>query len=383
MVFRIENRGDRGLLVAVRQPWPASLDFEADTLEVRVEPGEVVRAALSVTPSRRGRVNVAPAEIDAWFPQGLARRRWDLPEQARISVYPNLEMLAQYETLRRSHALRQLGIHRMRMIGAGREFDQLREYVPDDDYGDINWKATARHRRPITNVYQAERSQDVLICLDCGRMMGNPVLAARQAQPPSPADDRARRGVPLTALDKAIDAAMMLAHVCNRQGDRVGLVLFREAVHRFLKPANGAAAMTRLLQELIDTQPEGVFPSYAALASAIRVNHKRRSLIFVFTDLNDPQLAANLAEVMPLLSARHVVAVVSLRDPLLDRVAEGPAPDRRALYQALAARELANERQAHARELAKANVQVLEADADSLTLEVVNRYLSIKTRQLI
>ena len=59
--------------------------------------------------------------------------------------------------------------------GAGREFYELRDYTPDDDYRDVNWMATARHCRPISNVYQAERSRDVIICIDCGRMMGNPL----------------------------------------------------------------------------------------------------------------------------------------------------------------------------------------------------------------
>lgn len=363
-VFRIENRGTRPVVVAVRQPWPPSLEGETARAEVHVGPGEVVRTAVSATPNERGRVALPPTEVDIRYPLGWARRRWDIAPGQSLSVYPDLQSLYEYDVLRRHRALQQLGVHRRRMVGAGREFEQLREYVPDDDFRHINWKATARRRTPITNVYQPERSQDVLVCLDCGRMMGNPVGEG-------------------TALDRAIDAAIMLAHVANRHGDRIGLALFRETVHLFLKPKGGAKAVQRVIEELVDTTHEPLFPSYAALAQAIRIGQKRRAMVFLFTDLNDPQLAADLAAVLPLVARRHVFVVVSLRDVLLDRVAAGPAQGRRGVYRVLAARHLADERDARSRDLIKHGVQVLDADADALTMEVVNRYLEIKTRQLL
>jgi uncharacterized protein (DUF58 family) len=362
--YRVENRGSSTVWVCVHQPWPDTFDSEERQLDVRVEPGEAVIATLSVTPRRRGRVMVEPAAIDVRSGLGLARRRWTALGETALSVFPNLKGLNEYEALRRAHALTRYGIHNVRMIGAGREFDQLRDYVPDDDFGNINWKATARHRKPITNLYQAERSQDVMLCVDCGRMMGNPTGQG-------------------TALDRAVDACLMLSHVANRSGDRVGLALFRESVTRFLKPAAGAVALSRIVQELVDAHPQGVFPSYSALATAMRAQHPRRSIVFIFTDLNDPQLVANLVDVVPLMSRRHVVVVVGLYDPLLRRMSEGPASDRRELYQVIAAGELSRERQSNALKLAQAGVSVLESDATALTLEVINRYLSIKQRQMV
>ncbi|MBI4585988.1 MAG: DUF58 domain-containing protein [Planctomycetes bacterium] len=363
-VFRIENRGSRSMAVFIRQPWPASFEARENSAEVEARPGESVLVALSAIPRRRGRIAIPATEISLRSRAGLAVRRWSVGGEAALSVYPNLRSLYEYDVLRRHHALRQVGIHRMRMVGAGREFEQMREYLPDDDFRDINWKATARCRRPITNVYQAERSQDLILCLDCGRMMGNPVGSG-------------------TALDRAVDASIMLAHVASRQGDRVGLALFRESVQLFLKPKAGALAIHRIIEELVEVTAAGVFPSYAALINALRAKHKRRSMVFLFTDLNDPQLAANMAEVLPLVSRRHVLVAVSLRDALLDRIASGPAADTRDLYRVLAARQLASERDARARELAQRGVQVLEVDANSISMEVINKYLEIKMRQLV
>lgn len=361
--YRIENRGKSLIILSLRQIWPDSFSAETDNFEVKVAPGEVVRAALTATPQQRGRIEMPAAEIDIRFSSGWAKRRSNL-EPEYISVYPDLKSLVDYDTLRRNRALRQFGIHKLRLVGAGREFEQLREYMPDDDFRDVNWKATARRNRPVTNVYQAERSQDVLVCIDCGRMMGNPV----------------GKGV---ALDYAIDASIMLSYVSNRQGDRVGLVLFKDVVNLFLKPQGGIKATNRIIEELVDAVPEGIFPSYTALVGALRKSNKRRSMIFLFTDLNDPQLAANLADVLPLVSRRHIFVVISLRDPLLDMVANGPAANNEDVYKILAARQLVSERDARSRELVKTGVKVLEADADSISLKVLNTYLSIKTRQLL
>ncbi len=362
--FRITNRSAYELVVELRQMWPDSIEAKTDSIEIAVQAGEVVEAALMATPRVRGTLQVPPAEVEVRRRGDWARHRWTLGDGAVVRVFPSLSGMSEYEALRRHHAFSAAGMHRQRLVGSGREYDQLRDYLPDDDFRDINWKATARNRRPITNTYQAERSQDVLLCLDCGRMMGNPVGIG-------------------TALDRSVDAAILLAHVASRQGDRVGLALFRDVVHRFIRPAAGISAVNRIIEELVDAQPEGVFPSYSALMSALQTHQSRRSMVFLFTDLNDPQLVSNLAEVLPLARRRHVLAIISLRDPALDRVAGGPADERREVYQVLAARHLATERATYRRELQKIGAQVLEADADALSLQLLNTYLSIKARQLL
>jgi len=364
LAFRVRNLAHRTVTIAIRQPWPPSFKAESNLLDVTVEAGQETVVAVAVTAGRRGRVAIAPFQIDIRFPTNMARWRTTHDDQTVLTVYPNLQAIAHYDVLRRHHALGRLGIHQTRMVGSGREFDQLREYLPDDNYGDVNWKATARRRQLVTNVYRSERSQDVILCLDCGRMMGNPLATG-------------------TVLDQAIDASSMLTHVCTRWGDHVGLVLFQDTVTCYIKPTGTGRATGRIMQELVNATPQGVFPSYSKLVSAVRTAQKRRGMIFVFTDLNDPQLAANLTSVLPLISRRHVVVVISLRDPMLGRVASGPATDRQDVCRILAARHLANERATRIRELVKANVQVLEVDADSITIDVINTYMAIKMRQLV
>lgn len=363
-VYVVENRGEQGVAVRIRQPWPDSFSPPAGESVVFVQPGEAVELVLSATPRVRGRISVPSTQIEVSLPSAWGLKRWNQNIGEKISVYPDLQRLLEYDALRHHRSLRHLGIHRHRMIGSGREFDQLREYVRDDDYRNIEWKATARRHRPITIVHQAERSQDLVLCIDASRLMGNP--AGEE-----------------TFLDKAADCCTLLAHIASEQGDRVGLLLFRETVLRFQRPRQGKGAVLRIIEELVDLEVQGVFPSYAAWADALQTQQKKRSMIFLFTDLNDPQLAADLVQVVPVVARRHVLVIVSMRDPLLDKVASGPAMNRNQVYQVLAARELADERAIRRRELHKAGVHVLDVDHPSLIISTVNSYLQIKSRQLV
>jgi uncharacterized protein (DUF58 family) len=363
-IYVIENRSDERIICRLDQEWPATFSATQKRAEVLIEPGEMVELALEATPQARGRTPLPPTQVEIRFPSAWVVSRWLQDAHQTIAIYPDLQQLAEYDTLLHAHLLGQLGIHRHRQLGGGREFDQLRNYVPDDDYRQIDWKATARKQKPITVVHRTERSQNLLLCVDCGRLMGNP----------------AGNG---TYLDKATDACTLLAHVADRGGDQVGLLLFRDSVLKFLPPKHGKTAVLRIIDSLVDLDAQPVFPSFAAWAEAVQIRNRKRSMIFLFTDLGDPQLSADLVATVPVIARRHVVVVISIRNPTLDQVADGPAAERADIYRILAARTLSDERAARTRQLVQAGVQVLDVDHPSLLVKTVNKYLDIKARQLL
>lgn len=361
--YRIENPSARSMVITLEQPLPEGLSGSVWRIHLAVAPRESVLTAFAITPVARGPLELAPAAVSVRLKLPWAVRRSTGPVPPAIRIYPDLKSIRRFEVLRRHHALALMGLHRRRVLGSGREFEQLRDYLPDDDCRDINWKSSAHHQRLITNVFQVERRQDVLLCVDCGRMMAGPI---------------GKR----TMLDCAIEAAVMLGHVVVRQDDQVGAVVFRDSVTAFVKASGSTPAMRRVLDALTDCQAQMVYPSYAAMASAIRVRQNKRCMIFIFTDINDPQLAENLWEAVVLLGHRHLVTVVSLRDPLLDRIAAGPTTTSDQFFQALAARKLVTERNSCKLKLTMAGANLIEADADTLTLDAINAYLAIKSRQM-
>jgi hypothetical protein len=72
----------------------------------------------------------------------------------------------EYQLLARRGRLLETGIRLSRLVGVGTEFESLRDYLPDDEFRRINWKATARRGKPISCQYQVDRSQNLIIMLE-------------------------------------------------------------------------------------------------------------------------------------------------------------------------------------------------------------------------
>ena len=170
-----------------------------------------------VLPVHRGEYMLGPIAARCRGPLGLGwrERRWSLIE--RVKVYPNLLAVQSYESLARRGRLEEIGLKVARRFGGGTEFEQLRDYTPDDEYRRINWKATARRHRIVSVDYRTERSQNVFLLLDSGRLMSTPIpieLPGRSAakRVSSPA---------LTRFDYAVNASLLIAFVAQQAGDRL------------------------------------------------------------------------------------------------------------------------------------------------------------------
>lgn len=364
VVFTISNPSRRPVIVNVDMQWP--VDFTCTKNASRLVVGAQSHGACEFVglPRKRGLMSFAPSIVTATFAVPWAVVRFQAPVSDSVRIYPDMTAVRQYESLRRHRALGLAGVHRRRLLGSGREFEQLRDYLPDDEFRDINWRASAHHQRLISNLYQIERRQDVLICMDTSRLMARP------------SGDR-------TTLDYAVSAAILLAHVVGVERDNIGLMVFRDLVSGYVRPASGEAAKNRIIEKVVEAHSEPVFPSFFGLASAIRSRQPRRGMVFIFTDLNDPQLVENLRLAAPAIAQRHIVTVFSLRDPLLSAVADSGAATVVGAAQVLAARSLSLERESSLGELSRAGVVVIESNADALNLSVINHYLSIRTRQLV
>src|SRR5207245_2570322 len=194
------------------------------------------------------------------------------------------------------------GYRAKRLPGAGREFSHYRDYTVDDDYRQVNWKATARRGKPITAVHESEHSQDIIFCLDIGRMMA------------------ARVGT-LTKLDHAINAVLMLTHVSQTFQDNVGLLVFSHTVHLWLPPAKGKAQHARFLQALYSVKPELCYVSYREAFSYLIAHHHKRALTLVFTDLLDAVVSRDYLDAAALLRRFHLPVTLAVADVPLQKLA--------------------------------------------------------------
>ncbi len=242
-------------------------------------------------------------------------------------------------------------------LGLGTEFELIREYAPDDDIRQVNWKATARAGRPMSNQYRVEQDRDVIALVDMGRLMSAPV------------GDRTR-------LDVAVDVMTALGLVADELGDRFGVIAFDDAIQRRVAPRrNGGAAAVRAC---FDVQPRSVDSDFAAAFDA--VGGSKRALVLVLTDLLDASAAASLVAAVPTLARRHAVVVASVRDPDIAAMTRRDPSTAFAVYEAsVAASVLAARDQAAAR-LSAVGATTVDDTPDGLSAACVEAYLSLKAR---
>jgi uncharacterized protein (DUF58 family) len=322
------------------------------------------RLVLPLVPTRRGRVVVEHAWVRVAGPLGLLAAVVRLPLGARAVVVPDVRPV--HRTALRFATDRELraGLKIERYAGDGSEIEALRDHTPGDDPRAIDWKSSARHRRLIARQHRAERNHQVVLAVDGGRLLGEPVA-----------------GVP--KLDHALTAALLLAYVSLRAGDRVGLYSFAGAPGIWLEPRSGPAAfpaLQRAAGEVPYAEAETSFTlGLATLAGRLR----RRSLVVVLSDFVDATGAALLVESLSRLASRHAVVFVALSDPALAAAAEERPDGMLGLHRAVVAADLLREREVVLGELRLRGIRPIDAPPSRVSPELLNAYLEIKRREKI
>jgi uncharacterized protein (DUF58 family) len=344
----VADPGGRG--VRVRQARPAEIVLDPQEAAGGLEATLVAR--------RRGRLALPPAAVRVTGPLGLATYDHTAGEDVELLVYPDLPAARRLALAVRSGRFRDTGHQSRGPLGLGTEFESIRDYLPDDDIRQVNWPATARLGRAMSNQYRVEQDRDVICVIDCGRLMAAPLSAGA------------------TRLDAAIDAATAVGLVADELGDRCGTVAFDAVVHRRLSPRRrGGDALVRAVYDL---QPASVDSDYEL---AFRnVASSKRALVIVFTDLIEEVAARSLVQAVPVLARRHEVVVAGVIDPDLDALLRAQPERELDVYRAAAALDVLAARERAATRVRGAGARVLETAPAALAQACVAAYLSAKAR---
>jgi uncharacterized protein (DUF58 family) len=358
----LRNPGYRRQRGVVRDEYPEGFEAIGNVSAFDLAPRSEWEMTYHVIPKNRGDFEFLDIYVRLLGPLGLVVRQYKINAKQHAKVYPNLLDMRRYEIgLRREHAV-QPGLRLARIRGRGTEFESLREYVPDDEFRSVDWKATARRGRMVTRQYQQERSQNVLIVLDCGRIMG-PVISG------------------LTRLDHSINASMMLAHMAAAKGDKVGLMAFGEDIISYSPPKSGKAQTLSLLRLAYNLQDAAGDSNYYRAVPYLSRKWTRRSLMVFFTDLVDAESSKPLISQVASLTKKHLCMVVLMTDPTVVEAAHTVSPnDPQDAFRAAAARQVMQARKQAAARLVRAGAIVLDVPPEKFTPSVVNEYLSVKAR---
>ena len=363
VTVRITTTARRTLRLLIRQRWPDLVEPRSSVVQALVRPGEALAVDMHPRGIARGTATVEPVYVAATI-RGLVERIVPAGDTSTVHVLPNLHTVGRMHKRLNHYALRSLGARQSPRIGKGREFDRLRDYVRDDDYRDIAWKASARHGRLIVREFRMERSQDILLCLDRGHRM-----AARVEQ--------------ITRLDHAVNASVLISYICNRMEDKTGIVAFDTAVDKGL-PAGRGAAHLRMITAYV-TQLEAAYrhTDYLALAASLRRRLHHRTLILILTVLPEREERFDLLRAVDMLAPQHLPLFVTLTDRDLRAQAELLPSNDEELARTLVARDLWLGRAELTRELRARGAMVVESTAVDWGVDAVNAYIDVKRRQLL
>ena len=345
--------------VEVRQAQPPDFTIEPPTAWGRLDASVIAR--------RRGAHRLPPVAARRHGPLGLGTCTFDADGGADLLVYPDVFAAQRMVIALRRGQFRDPGLRTRGPLGLGTEFESVRDYLPDDDVRQINWQATARVGRPMSNQYRVEQDRDVVCLLDAGRLMAAPVVSASIAT-----GDASR----ITRLDAAVDAVTMVALVADELGDRCGVTVYDSDIRRRLAPRRaGGKAVVRAV---LDVEPTIVDSDHDLAFRA--VGGVKRALIVVCTDLVDEAAARSLLDAVPVLARRHAVVVASVRDPDLDTTLRRAPQTPRDVYSAAVALDVLDGRARVIERLRHLGATVVEAPPAALGEACVRAYLRLKSR---
>jgi uncharacterized protein (DUF58 family) len=378
VILRIENHSALAfhaeLIDTVPGDWRARFqhDVDPDTgpprILVDVAPHAWEERSYAVHPRQRGDavVGTVYAKLQSWF--RLAERWMQADLRQTIRVYPNLaesRRLTLY--LIRS---RQVQMERRLKFqtGKGREFESLREYRPGDEKRDICWTATARRGKLVTKTYQHERSQSVMLVVDAGRLM----LARSSSDVES-----------WTKLDHAISAALALAQVAMRSGDRAGLLAYGRKLQARLSPGRGSGQFRVMLDSLAVVRGELSEAAHSLAADTLLLTQSRRGLVLWLTDLAETAATPEVIEAAARIARRHLLLFVAMGQPLLKSVLAEKPQTAHEMYRYTAAAEMVQRRELLLGRLRQQGALVLDLDPAAVAPAVVNEYLRVKEQGLL
>ena len=353
----VANPGRRPLRAVVRDAWQPSLQASGK-VRVQIPAGGQVAVHTTLAPTRRGDKAAGRVTVRSLGPLGLAARQASRAVPWTVRVLP--PFLSRKHLPEKLAVLRQLdGQHRSLVRGGGTEFDSLREYVIGDDVRSIDWRSSARRAEVLVRTWRPERDRRIIIVLDTGRTSAGRVAGAPR-------------------LDTYLDAALLLAAIAARAGDRVDLIAVDRQVRARVVGASRTQVLARMTDAMAVLEPELTESDGGLIASTLLAVARQRCLVVIMTDLNATALELGLLPAIPFLAARYRLLVAAVADPRVSEMAAA-RDDAASVYQAAAAERARAERARLAARLSQAGVDVVDAPPERLPAALADAYLGLKS----
>ncbi len=362
--IHVENRYSFPVNMGIIDEVPVQFQRRDTWFGVKLKSGEHKTIAYQLRPVKRGEYAFGILHLYVRSPLGWIERRYRMGRPETLSVYPSFIQMKKYETMAISQRLSDYGIKRMRRIGHSMEFDQIKSYVPGDDFRTLNWKATARQGHLMVNSYIDERAQQIYCIIDKSRAMRMPFNG-------------------LSLLDYAINASLALAKVVMLKEDKAGLITISDRKGAVVPADRKAGQLNRIMEVLYKEKTRYLESDMEMLYSTVRQTIKHRSLLVFFTNYESLSGMKRQLPFLKRMARFHALVVVFFENTELRQLSDKPAKDVEEIYLHTVAAKFAYEKKQIVRELNLHGIQTILTPPEDLTVKTINKYLEIKAKQYL
>lgn len=315
-------------------------------------------------PTERGEYFFGNLNVFASSPLRLVSKRFSFANNQEVPTYPSYIQLRKYDLMAFSNSFAQYGLKKIRRIGHTMEFEQIKEYVQGDDIRTINWKATAKRDQLMVNQFQDEKSQNVYMIIDKGRVMKMPFNG-------------------LSLLDYAINATLVLSNVILKKHDKAGIVAFSKKVENRVVAEKRQSQMQLILENLYNIKTDFFESDFSRLYVDIKNKINQRSLLILYTNFETLDGLHRQLPYLKGMAKNHLLLIVFFNNTELNELIDKKANNVQEIYDKVIAEKFAFEKRLIVNELRKYGIYSVLTQPENLTLDVINKYLEIKARGIL
>ncbi len=349
--------------IEIRDEMPDVFQYRNMLFQLRLKPEENKQLTYNLRPVKRGEYKFGLVNIFASTRIGLLSRRFKTGKSQSVKVYPSYLRLRQYELMAISNKLTDMGMKRIRKIGQQLELEHIKEYVKGDDYRTINWKATARRNQVMVNVFQDERAQNVYNLIDKGRTMQS-----------------ASEG--MTLLDYSINASLAMSYISMIKGDKTGLLTFEKSYDTLVPASRHGDQMHLILDSLYKQKTTFAEADFSALYTCVKKKITQRSLLLVYSNFDTVKAMQRQLVYLRMMAKHHTVVVIFFENTELKSLIEKEPAKKSETYEKVIAEKLNSDKRLIIKKLRQNNIISILATPESLTTDVINKYLELKARNM-
>ncbi|MEO5967466.1 MAG: DUF58 domain-containing protein [Ferruginibacter sp.] len=363
VLINVRNRMSFSLKVFIIDELPVQFQIRDFKIEGNLKPLESKMFKYTLRPVERGEYYFGNIIIFISSGLGLINRRQIFDQNKMISVYPSFLNFRKYQLMAEASSSN-YGSRRQRRIGNSLEFEQIRDYVNGDDVRNLNWKATARHGHLLLNSYIEEKSQQVYCIIDKGRLMKMPFKK-------------------MSLLDYAINSTLVLSNICLRKQDKTGLITFSDKSVEIILSDNKPVQLNKIMHSLYSLDTDFLESNFEMLYLQLRQKVQQRSIIVLFTNFESPNSLKMQLPYIRLIAKYHLLVVVFFENTDLVKLSQADAKTVDDIYLRTIAEKSVYEKRMIIKELQQYGIMAILTQPENLTVQVINKYLDLKSRQAV